>query len=295
MDPNAYRDENDADQPGADQPGAGQFDASQFDADQPDSYWRRRVITLAAGLALLGLLAWAFSGGGGKPVSPAPKTSQAAGVLPAVAYSGGPGPSAGVGGSGAPGSVTSSPSGSGLPSPSPTLSAGSRRVAGQASTRATASGRANASSRAAAGTSASGSQRGGACSPRAVVLSLFASRYDYYRGQDPEFEVDAVSTASGSCAFDTSPEKLYVVVLSAGRIIWDSADCARGRASRVAELSRGVPAQEPVSWNRTVSLPGCVTLASAARPGSYQVQARTGTVASPVRTFKLVRLALGDI
>jgi hypothetical protein len=329
MDQNAYRDENDPghSDPGHSDPGhsdagqfdpgesdagqfdpgesdAGEFDGGQSDAGQfdpgesdagesdpgqPDSYWRRRVITLAAGLTVLGLLAWAFSGGGGKPVSPAPKTSQAAGVLPAAAYSGGPAPSSGADGSGAPGSVMSRPSDSGLPSPSPTLSAGSRRASGQPSTRATASGRAKAGSPAAAGTSASGTQRGGACSPRAVVLSLFTSRYDYYGGQHPEFEVDAVSTAPGSCTFETSPEKLYVVVLSSGRIIWDSADCARGQASRVAALSRGVPAQESVSWNRTVSLPGCVTLASAARPGSYQVQARTGTVASPVRTFKLVR------
>ena len=46
MDRNAYRDDN--------------------DTDQPDAYWRRRVITLVAGLVLLGVLAWAFSGGGGK-------------------------------------------------------------------------------------------------------------------------------------------------------------------------------------------------------------------------------------
>ena len=130
------------------------------------------------------------------------------------------------------------------------------------------------------------------CSPRAVVLSLFTSRPDYYGGQDPEFELYAVSTASGACPFDTSPEKLHVVVMSSGRIIWDSADCARGQANRVAELRRGVPAQESVSWNRTISLPGCVTLASAARPGTYQVQARTDIVASPVRTFKLAHLAL---
>jgi hypothetical protein len=75
--------------------------------------------------------------------------------------------------------------------------------------------------------------------------------------------------------------------MSSGRVIWDSADCARGDPGRVAELSRGVPAQESIVWNRVVSLPGCVTLASA-RPGAYQVQARTGAVSSPVRAFKLV-------
>jgi hypothetical protein len=44
-----------------------------------------------------------------------------------------------------------------------------------------------------------------------------------------------------------------------------------------------------LSWNRTISLPGCVTVASSARPGPYQVQARDASVASPVRTFKLAR------
>ena len=62
MDRNAFRDDNDTGQPDAYQP-----DAYQADAYQPDAYWRRRVITLCAGLTLLGLLAWAFSGGGGKP------------------------------------------------------------------------------------------------------------------------------------------------------------------------------------------------------------------------------------
>ena len=74
MDRNAYRDDDDTGQP---------------DASQPDDYWRRRVITLCAGLALLGLLAWAFSGGGGKPVA-ATKAAQASGALPATAYSGTP-------------------------------------------------------------------------------------------------------------------------------------------------------------------------------------------------------------
>ena len=39
--------------------------------------------------------------------------------------------------------------------------------------------------------------------------------------------------------------------------------------------------------DRTISLHGCVTVASSARPGTYEVQARDASVASPVRTFKL--------
>src|SRR6202012_1138042 len=71
MDRNAYRDED--------------------GTDQPDTYWRRRVLTLVAGLALLGILAWSFSGGGGKPTHPAAASSSpATSITPAAAYSGAP-------------------------------------------------------------------------------------------------------------------------------------------------------------------------------------------------------------
>ena len=119
------------------------------------------------------------------------------------------------------------------------------------------------------------------------MLSLFTGKSSYHAGQYPVFEVYAVSTASRACSFNISPAKLHVQVSSSGRVIWDSADCTRGQPDRRAELRRGVPAQESLSWNRSISLPGCVTVASSARPGTYQVQARDASVASPVRTFKL--------
>jgi len=142
---------------------------------------------------------------------------------------------------------------------------------------------------------ASAREPGGDCVPSMVVLSLFSSRSEYYSGQDPEFSLYAVSTGSGTCSFSTSPAKFHVVVMSEGRIVWDSADCTRGDANQVADLSRGVPAQESVTWNRSITLPGCVTLASAAPPGIYQVQARTAAVDSPVRTFKLAHLTLAAV
>jgi hypothetical protein len=266
MERNAYRDEN--------------------DTDQPDSYWRRRVIMLVAGLSLLGLFAWIFSSGGGKAASPPAKTSQASGILPAAAYSGAPTPT--VTGSGGSGSASASPSASGSSG-----SAAGKPPAGKSTTRASASARAQATTSAPA--VASAREPGGSCLPSAVVLSLFSSKYEYHAGQDPVFDLYAVSTGSGICAFDTGPAKLHVVVMAGGRTIWDSADCAHGDANQVADLRRGIPVQESITWNRSITLPGCVTLASAAPPGLYQVQARAATVDSPVRTFKLAHLTLADI
>ena len=302
MDRNAYRDENDTGQPDAYQPDAYQGDTYHGDAYQGDAYWRRRVITLCAGLALLGLLAWAFSGGGGKPA--AKKGSQASGARPAAAYSGTPTPGAdtspGANASASAGSsaslpfLTASPSpgastpGAGTPGAGPAgASAGSSSAgSGSASASATAARGAAVAANAGAGP-ASGVEPGGGCAPNAIVLSLFTSKSSYHAGQYPVFEVYAVSTASRACSFNISPAKLHVQVSSSGRVIWDSADCTRGQPDRRAELRRGVPAQESLSWNRSISLPGCVTVASSARPGTYQVQARDASVASPVRTFKL--------
>ncbi len=240
---------------------------------------------LIAGLSLLGIFAWIFSSGGGeKPAGPAPKSTQASGILPAAAYSGAPTPT--VTGSGGSGSATASPSPSGSAGSAAGKSApGKSPTPGSASASAASSGPAMASARG----------PGGGCLPSAVVLSLFSSRSEYYAGQDPVFDLYAVSTGSGTCFFDTSPAKLHVVVMSEGRVIWDSADCAPRDANQVADLNRGVPAHESVTWNRSISLPGCVTLASAPRLGTYQVQARSGTVASPLLTFKLARLLPADV
>jgi hypothetical protein len=219
------------------------------DGRHEPSYWRRRAV-LAVGLILaLGVLTWALSGG--KPASPA-----AAAPAPKSSAT-----------------LRTLPAAA-YPSSSAFSSAQARRtVPGLASPAASPSGATPGP--------------GGPCPASAVVLSLFSSTPSYSGGRDPQFEVYAVTTASGTCTFDLSTGKLHLTVMWAGRVLWDSADCARGDASRVARLSRGVPAQESFTWNRTITLPGCVELASQARPGTYEVQARTAAVASQVVTFKL--------
>jgi hypothetical protein len=266
MDRNAYRDEG----------GGG--------ADQPDAYWRRRVITLALGLALLGALAWAFSGGGAKPAQPGSSST-----LPADAL-----------GTAVPGLSASAPSGAGSAAGAISPGAAGAMPPGAAGVRSPGAARpgvvpgipgispsvsrAGATARATQDPSAAAIPSGRRCAPGAVVLSLFTDRTSYGPSQYPRFQVYAVSTSAGSCAFD--PGQMQVVVLSSGRIVWDSADCYHGR-NRTAYLTRGVPAEASLTWNRAITLPGCQVLASSARAGSYLVQARTSTVQSPTRTFRL--------
>ena len=244
-------------------------DGDGEDVEQPDAYWRRRVITLALGLGLLGILAWGFSGGGGKATQSSPGNALQATALgtaiPGLASSS---PTA-------PGS-SASPSASGAPSPGASgASPSGTAAAPKASTRPLPSANPAAAPQVA---------NGGHCGPGSVVLSLFTDRSSYGQGQLPQFQVYAVSTTAASCSFD--PGQLQVQVMASGRIVWDSADCARN-AGRTVELTRGVPAQAAVTWDRAITLPGCQVLATAARAGSYTVQARTAIVQSPVRAFRI--------
>jgi hypothetical protein len=264
MDRNAYRDESDTGGRG-----------------HPDAYWRRRAIALAAGLGLLALLAWVFSGGG-KPAAPAAKSS--ASMTPAAAYSAaqnGASPSASTAASaGTSRTAAADPTASGRPSPSVGASPKSSRSGSESGASPGAP---------TAAPTGDGALADGACAPGAVVLSLFGDKTDYQDREDPVFSVDVVSTASQPCSIGLGAKQLQLVVTSSGRVIWDSTDCAHGDASRTAELTRGVPVQQTMTWNRSVTLPGCVTLATSAPDGTYQVQARDGTVSSPVSTIQLVR------
>jgi hypothetical protein len=269
MDRNSYRDDDD-----------------EQGGDQPDAYWRRRVITLALGLGLLGMLAWGFSGGGGKDQSGSSSLLPAAALgtaVPGLPYSGktatpATGTTTGTTTGASPTGASAAASASGAaPSPSPGTSASGSASRRPAASQSPASG---------ASSSASATvPHGGECAPGNVVLSLFTDQPAYGAGQFPRFVVYAVATSAGSCTFD--PGQLQLVVMSSGRIIWDSADCTRDSGARAIQLTRGVPTDDAVTWNREITLPGCQVLASNAHQGTYQVQARTATVQSPVRTFKI--------
>jgi len=226
-------------------------------------------MALLAGLGLVGVLAWAFAGGGGKPGSPAAGSSRTYGLLPAAASRSAVATHRPEPARSAPATSSSARSqGSGLPTPSATPDQEAGQLTQDESPGADPG-------------------PGGLCAPGTVVLSVFSAKPDYSGGQNPKFAIYAVSTAAGTCTFDLGPGTLHLEVLSSGRVIWDSGDCARSEATWTARLSRGVPVLESITWNRSITLPGCVTLASSVRAGTYQAQASTASVASGMLTFRI--------
>lgn len=125
------------------------------------------------------------------------------------------------------------------------------------------------------------------CSRADVVLSMLSSQATYPAGQFPQFTVNVVNTARPSCAFNVGSRHIVVVVRSAARKLWNSADCVQGSGSFVADLQHGVPTELPISWNRERSRPGCAAGGRALPDGSYTAVAADGALASNVVTFRL--------
>jgi hypothetical protein len=233
-----------------------------------DAYWRRRLFALAAGLAVLGLLAWAVGGAAARPTAsttplshhnaPDP-TGPAAGALPTPSASPSPSPS-GTGQSqrhSHHGNHASKPT---KPKPKPTPSPA---------------------------TAGAGSP-GGDCQAADVVLTLTETSNSYGPGAWPHFGIDVVSTAAQTCTFNVGTRHLTLLVKSGGVRVWNSADCAgKSGASSVAKLKRGVPLQLQVTWGRRLSSPGCAVPRAAARPGAYTVTASAGHLHSHTLVFDL--------
>jgi len=236
----------------------------QYRSRPADVYWRRRVIALAAGIAVLGLVVWTVNGTlGGGGASPSANVSSVGTHSTAST-----GPSAAASG-------TSTPSVAGSPSPSSSPTATS-----------SAQGRHRAGKHQAGPDGQLGSQ---GCSRADIVLSLFSSRYRYRVHATPKFQIDVVSTAAGGCAFDLGPRNIQLIIKSGDHRVWDSGDCPASSRPHTARLVRGVPTVLQISWDRKPSAAGCHQPRKWARPGTYTATARSGKIRSQPVIFVLSR------
>ena len=243
--------------------------AAPVPAEPSATYWRRRFIILAAGLAVLAAGSWGLSQA--LQVHPAGKSPN--GTLPTSRSSSGP--RAGTtGAAGQRGASAGSQNGH--------SSGGS---AGQ-SGAGTATGP-SAAPKPTVTTSGFAGFKPAFCSWHSIVLSLSASQVQFGSGQEPAFSLSVVSTQPTDCSFNVGPGHLAVVIKEGPARIWSSADCVNGTGSLVTALRRGVPTVIAIDWNRRTSSPGCSGPARAVPAGSYTAYAVEGSIVSPPVTLRL--------
>jgi hypothetical protein len=201
------------------------------------TYWRRRVVVLAAGIGLLTALGWGVNGllASHSPAQAAlTGSTTAAGPARAHRHSSHPRPVA---------SPRPSPVRSRHRKPAPSRPAGAVL----------------------------------ACAPAGVTLSLSSPQYWYQPGATPQFTVRASTDGQLCRFKVSSTSVAVVVVAAGGHRIWSSADCAGGSGSRTVVLTGSRPAVVlRVSWDRRTSAPGCTGAGRLVQPGEYQVSAVAG-------------------
>jgi len=213
------------------------------------TYWRRRITVLGVAAGLLTGLSWAVNG-----------------MLSASSTAG----QASPGGS----------TGAASPTP-PHVSTDPAAQARSPSPRATA---VHSKHRAARHTRASA---GTLCTRGSVTLTVSSPQYWYEPGKTPRFAVHAVSRESRPCRFNMGAKFVSVLITSADRRIWSSADCVSGAGSNMIVMASGKPAVLRVSWDRRTSSPGCSGTGHLVRPGEYQVSAVAGPLHSRTVNFVL--------
>jgi hypothetical protein len=128
---------------------------------------------------------------------------------------------------------------------------------------------------------------GGGCPVGSTVVTLTANGSSYAAAEHPRFTLDVVSTAREPCTFNVGERYLTLVIKSGGVRVWGSADCGASAGVSIAHLSRGVPYQRIITWDRLLSSPGCALARTAAQPGTYTAEAGEGALHSGTVVFVL--------
>jgi hypothetical protein len=226
----------------------------------PETYWKRRALVLAGVMLVLTLIVFACRPNGGEEGEP---TRSDASV-----------------GDGASPSVTPEESpASPEPSDEPSEGDASPSDAPSASDEPSDA----EESEGGGGEGGSGGGGGGGvaapekpedpCRPQDVVVSFGFSDADkevYGAGQKPAFKITVVNTAEQTCTVDVGREAMELRIHSGDDRIFSTADCAEGETREERQLSRGVPHEYTITWDRVRSFTDCREGLPEAKPGTYR-------------------------
>lgn len=125
------------------------------------------------------------------------------------------------------------------------------------------------------------------CPDAALTLSAAPAAPTAPAGSTVRFTLTVKNTGAVACRRDLGGGALEVLVYSGNDRIWSSDDCGTDKSVSVQELPAGGSLQSGVSWLGKRSARGCPAGQLVARPGTYTVRARVGTLRSGASVFRL--------
>ena len=125
------------------------------------------------------------------------------------------------------------------------------------------------------------------CADSALTLTPSTDAPQYTVGATVRVTVTVKNVSAVGCRRDLGGGALEVLVYSGPDRIWSSDDCSSDKGSSVQTLAPGGSLQTTVSWAGKRSARGCTGSKAEAKPGTYTVRARLGTLHSGATVFRL--------
>ena len=125
------------------------------------------------------------------------------------------------------------------------------------------------------------------CRDGALTLATSSDAKQYTVGATPRLTVTVKNVSGSACTRDLGGGAVEVLVYSGADRIWSSDDCGADEGVSVQTLTAGASLETSVLWPGKRSAKGCPTDRPAAKPGTYTVRARVGTLRSTVTVFRL--------
>jgi len=199
----------------------------------PSVYWRRRLVLLAAGVALLVLLVMTI------------KIIGSGGDQPASAH-------------GTPPSTTAKTSGA-------PVRPSSTKPTSRATTRAASS--------SSGPVSRSSSAPPPACTTSNLAIAAVVGKPAYQVGDQPLLELQVTNVGPGPCVQDLADRQVELKVYNGESRVWGSHDCKVQPGSAVRTLGPRTPVLVAVTWSGLSSRPGCAGTRQRVGAGSYTLYA----------------------
>lgn len=140
---------------------------------------------------------------------------------------------------------------------------------------------------ASASPSASPSPTAQECAESAVTVTGQVDGESFASGASPNITLTIANTGTTECQRDIGAGANEIVITSGGYHVWSSDDCDPSQSSDLEVLKPGAQAQVTVTWDRTLSSPGCTGSGSNAQPGTYEVEVRNGEITGEKVRFVL--------
>ena len=124
------------------------------------------------------------------------------------------------------------------------------------------------------------------CADSALQITSSTDAAAYPVGGTPKITLSVKNASTRACRRDLGSGAVELLVFSGADRVWSSDDCGSGKSVALTTLAPGGSQAVVLTWGGKRSTPGCGGNRDQAKPGTYRVVARVGTLRSEGAVFR---------